>query len=101
MSEPPPAVAGSQQDTSTLGRWSTWREARDVVLTRISLRATLTVAAVVGTILLVINHLDDVLKGRIDIGLLLKAVLTYVVPFIVSNYGVLAATRRRHPAPTG
>ncbi|MFN2464834.1 MAG: nitrate/nitrite transporter NrtS [Candidatus Dormibacteria bacterium] len=55
----------------------------------------MTVATVVGTVLLVINHLDAVLEGRIDLALLLKAVLTYTVPFLVCNYGVLTATRRR------
>ncbi|MHB8718664.1 MAG: nitrate/nitrite transporter NrtS [Candidatus Dormibacteria bacterium] len=64
-----------------------------------NLRATLAVAALVGTILLVVNQLDTVLEGHIGYGLLLKAVLTYIVPFLVSNYGVLAATRRHDPAP--
>lgn len=42
-----------------------------------NLRATVLIALVVGTLLL----------------------LTYVVPFPVSNYGLLAATRRHRPGP--
>jgi len=36
-----------------------------------------------------------VLKGQIGLVLLFKALLNYIVPFLVSNYGLLAATRRR------
>lgn len=92
-------MTGSRPDAPAQGTWSTWREAAGVALTRANLRATMTVAAVVGTILLVINHLDAVLEGRIDIGLLLKVVLTYIVPFLVCNYGVLTATRRSRAKP--
>lgn len=79
--------------------WGTWREAREVVTLPSHLRATLSVAAVVGTILLVINQLDTVLQGHIGPGLLVKALLNYVVPFLVSNYGLLAATRRHSRRP--
>lgn len=98
MTERPSGVARPQPATPKTGTWSTWREALDVVMSRGNLRATVAVAACVGTMLLVINQLDAVLQGRIGLGLLFKAVLTYVVPFLVSNYGVLTATRRRHPA---
>jgi hypothetical protein len=75
--------------------WTTWREALEIIVVPAHLRATLAVAAVVGTLLLIINQLDAVVQGHVDLTLLFKAVLTYVVPFIVSNYGLLAATRRR------
>lgn len=74
--------------------WTTWREALEIVVVPAHLRATMAVAAVVGTLLLVINQLDAVLQGHFGLTLLFKALLTYVVPFIVSNYGLLAATRR-------
>jgi hypothetical protein len=35
-----------------------------------------------------------VLAGRATLGLWLKAGLTYLVPFCVSNWGILVATRR-------
>lgn len=86
--EPPP----EPPDQRT---WATWREALGVVLCRSNLCATTIVAAIVGTMLLLINQLDVLLEGRIGGVLLVKAVLTYMVPFLVSNYGVLVATRRR------
>lgn len=77
--------------------WSTWREAFGVVTTPHHLRATSAVAAVVGTLLLLINQLDVVLHGHVGVDLLFKALLTYFIPFLVSNYGLLAATRHRAP----
>ena len=95
LSELPPSAAGPPPDTTPRDAWTTWREALGVVLAPYHLRATLAAAAIVGTLLLVINQLDTVLKGQFGLGLLFKALLTYVVPFLVSNYGLLAATRRR------
>ena len=57
------------------------------------LRRTLTIAIVVGTILTVINHGDVILRGEATSTTVAKAALNYVVPFIVSNLGVLAGTR--------
>ena len=62
------------------------------------LRKTVAVALVVGTVLFFINQLDVVLSHHVTTLTWLKVALTYVVPFCVSNYGVLVATRRR-PRP--
>lgn len=94
MTDLPPGVAGPPE-ASSRDTWSSWREAVDVVLRPRHERATLAVAVVVGTLLPLINQLDTVLHGRIGVVLLLKAVLTYMVPFLVSNDGLLAATRHR------
>ena len=75
--------------------WSTWREAVAVVRFRPHLRRTVGVALVVGTVLFAINQLDVVLRHRATTVTYLKGGLTYLVPFCVSNYGVLVATRRR------
>jgi hypothetical protein len=53
------------------------------------------VALIVGTVLFFINQLDVVLSHHATALTWLKVALTYVVPFGVSNYGVLVATRRR------
>lgn len=53
------------------------------------------IALLVGTILFVVNHLDVVLAGKATTGLWIKVGLTYLVPFCVSNWGILVATRRR------
>lgn len=53
------------------------------------------IAILVGTILFAINQLDVVLAGRATAAVWAKVALTYLVPFCVSNWGILVATRRR------
>lgn len=65
-----------------------------MVTHRAHLTRTTRIALVVGSVLFAINQLDVVLSGRADAGTYLKAALTYLVPFCVSNYGILIATRR-------
>ena len=52
------------------------------------------VALVVGTILFAINQLDVVLAGELTFVLIAKVALTYLVPYCVSTYSALQATRR-------
>jgi hypothetical protein len=47
-------------------------------------RASLT-ALLVGTILIVINHGDALIRGQVDANRLFKIVLTVCVPYIVST----------------
>jgi hypothetical protein len=54
---------------------------------------TLTIALVVGTVLTAINQADVIARGDATATTLVKAVLNYVVPFIVSNLGLLVGTR--------
>jgi hypothetical protein len=75
--------------------WSTWRQACRVVVYRAHLRATTRIALVVGTVLFAINQLDVVLAGEATTTTWVKSVVTYGVPFVVSNLGILTATRRR------
>lgn len=70
-----------------------WREVVRSCLRWRSLRSTLAVALLVGTVLFAINQLDVVLAGRATGGVWLKAGLTYVVPFLVANYGVIVGSR--------
>jgi hypothetical protein len=74
--------------------WSGWREALRVVGYRPHLIRTIGVALIVGTILFCINQLDVVIEHRAGAVVWLKVGLTYVVPFCVSNIGILVATRR-------
>jgi hypothetical protein len=53
------------------------------------------VAAVVGTILLVINQLDVLRRGQATTLVWVKIAPTFLVPFCVSNYGVLVASHRK------
>lgn len=80
---------------ATSPTWSGWREIPAVCLYPGHLRKTIAVALVVGTVLFLINQLDVVLAGRATGLTWLKVALTYLVPFCVSNYGVLVAARRR------
>jgi len=65
-----------------------------VVVFRAHLRATTRVALVVGTVLFAINQMDVVLAGEASTTTWIKAAVTYAVPFVVSNLGILTATRR-------
>ena len=76
-------------------KWSTWREAIRVVLYPRYLRRTVAIAIVVGTVLFAINQLDVVVRGEATPVVWLKSAVTYLVPFGVSNAGVLVASRRR------
>jgi hypothetical protein len=74
--------------------WGTLGEAFSVIVYRPHLRRTVTIALVVGTVLFAINQLDVVLRGEATTFVWIKSAITYLVPFIVSNAGVLVATRR-------
>lgn len=80
--------------------WLSWSEIGSVVLHRQYLRRTIPTALMVGTVLLLINHGDVILHGQYTIRVWIKAGVTYCVPFVVSNVGILIATRRR-PATGG
>ena len=54
------------------------------------LRRTLTIAVVVGVILTAINQLDVILGGEATAVTAVKAGMNFVVPFIVSNVGLLS-----------
>lgn len=74
--------------------WGNAREAAGVVFFPHHLRRTLLTAAVVGSILFCLNHLSELLEGRATATVWAESGITYLVPFIVSNIGVLIATRR-------
>jgi len=75
--------------------WSTSGEAWAIVCKRSNIKNTITVAFVVGTVLFIINQLDIVLRGEATWAVWFKVVLTYFVPFVVSNIGILSFTRRK------
>lgn len=69
------------------------RDALRICLEFDHLRRTVTIAIVVGTILTAINHADVILRGEATWSTAAKATLNYLVPFIVSNLGLLAGAR--------
>ena len=56
-------------------------------------RRALRVAAVVGTVLLAINHGDAILHGDVPPVRLLRMVLTLIVPYLVSTFSSVGAIR--------
>ncbi|MEO7229768.1 MAG: nitrate/nitrite transporter NrtS [Candidatus Limnocylindrales bacterium] len=54
------------------------------------LQRTIAIALVVGTILVLLNHADTLLAGQFSVGLGLKVAANYLVPFMVSNLGLLS-----------
>jgi hypothetical protein len=68
-------------------------DALRIVFRRDHLRHTVKIALVVGTILMLINQLDLILRGEATTLTWLKCGLNYCVPFIVSNLGLLAGKR--------
>jgi len=75
--------------------WSTAREALRVIAHPAYLRVNLALTVVVGSLLFAINQLDVVLRGDATPVVWIKVLATYLVPFGVSNFGVLIATRSR------
>ena len=67
-----------------------WRAALAVCRDGTTLRRTVRIALVVGTVLTAINQLDVILGGDATWLTGVKIGLNYCVPFIVSNLGVLA-----------
>lgn len=76
--------------------WSSAGQAAQIVFGRRNLVRTVGVALVVGSVLFAINQLDVVMAGDATTVTWIKSVSTFVVPFVVANYGVLTATRQRH-----
>jgi hypothetical protein len=68
-------------------------DAKWVLTFRPHLKKTLGIAILVGTVFFAMNQLPAVLAGQVTLVVVLKAAMGYVVPFCVSNYGVLAASR--------
>ncbi|TMC28876.1 MAG: hypothetical protein E6J27_06910 [Chloroflexi bacterium] len=55
----------------------------------------LRVALIVGVVLFAINQLDIVLRGDVTPTVVAKIVLTFLVPYSVSTYSSLQASRLR------
>ena len=54
------------------------------------LRATGGVALLVGTWLTLVNQADVIATQGLDVAVLLKMIVNYLTPFVVSNIGLLA-----------
>ena len=81
--------------------WSTRRELLQIVLAPRHLRRTVGVALTVGTVFFAMNQLGVILDGQATAAVWIKAAMTYLTPLLVSNFGIVSATRRNaaHPSP--
>lgn len=52
-------------------------------------------ALVVGTILALINHWQDMLTGQFSLSWIVPMLITYLVPFSVATYGQVQGKRQR------
>lgn len=84
-----------QETFPAAAEWVNPSGALRVVLRPANLRRTIAVAVLVGTVLFCINQFDVVASGHATALVWLKVGLTFLVPFCVSNYGILVATHRR------
>lgn len=65
------------------------------------MRRSAAAAAVVGSVLTLINQGDVLITGPWSAALLWKLPLTYAVPFIVATWGALANSRAPRPGKPG
>ena len=74
--------------------WNRVSEIPGVCLDRGNLSQCFAAAALVGTILSLINQADVVVGGQAIATTWIKVGLSYLVPFCVSNYGIAVGNRR-------
>ncbi len=62
-----------------------------------NLRQSVGAGILVGTILFLINQAQVVFSGQATVATWIRIGLSYIVPFLVANYGIVIASRRRPP----
>jgi len=73
--------------------WSSYSEVPSVVFHRVNLSRTVPTAIVTGLVLLLINQLEPLLRDPGSMATWVRSGLCFVVPFCVSNVGVLMVSR--------
>jgi hypothetical protein len=81
--------------------WRTYSEAAQLWFAPPTLRKTIKIALVVGTLLSLINQGSVIFGGHATVVTWLRVGLNYLVPFCVSSLGYLSATRAREPRAGG
>jgi hypothetical protein len=89
-------AAAEPATTQAAPTWTKWHETFRVIFYPPFLKKTVQIALAVGAVLFAINHLDEVIQGRATRAVWIKGAVTFLVPFCVSNLGVLVASRRRN-----
>ena len=78
--------------------WETSTQALGLFLRGATLRTGCGVALFVGTVLSLVNQGETIANGDATAVTWLRVAVNYLVPFLVSSYGFLAA--RRRPVPS-
>lgn len=86
-------MADSVLDATSESGWSTLGEGARLAFRPRTLRRTLTIAAIVGVVLSAVNQGSVILGGDATLVTWIRVVTNFVVPFCVSNAGLLSATR--------
>lgn len=73
--------------------WSTYSQVPSVVFHRSNLGRTVPIAFVTGLILFLINQIGPALRDPGSVAVWVRSGLCFVVPFCVSNLGVVMASR--------
>jgi hypothetical protein len=81
---------GSSASSAGTTRWEPLLERLRYCGQRRHLRRTGTIALVVGIVLTAINQLDVIIAGDATTVTFVKCALNFVVPFVVSNLGLLS-----------
>lgn len=93
---------GGREEPTTRARTAGWREALGYCARPHHLRRTSLISLVVGLLLCAINQLGLILAGQATAATWLRCGLDFVVPFTVSNLGLLAGRAgAREPRPGG
>ena len=74
--------------------WRRFGEIPSVCLDVRNLLQSIGAAMLVGTVLFLINQADVVFGGQASAATWMKIGLSYLVPFFVSNYGIVIGSRR-------
>ena len=83
-------MTGARRHPAT---WGSAREAVAVCCQQVVLRRTVRIALLVGTILSAVNQGGVILGGEASALTWLRVAANYIIPFCVSNAGVLSGTR--------
>jgi hypothetical protein len=81
----------------TAGTSSKTRQWLALCVTKNIVGRALITSLIVGTILILINHGDALITGQIDTIRLLRMVLTYLVPYLVSTTSSVSTILSFHP----
>ena len=79
----------------TVPPWTTPGEAVVLIARGVTFSTAIRVAAVVGTLLSVVNQSAVIAAGHASIATWIRVAVNYLVPYIVSSIGYLAPFRQR------